>query len=125
MILHTEISGSGEPLVFLHTGLQTGKTELDLQETHFKNNYQVILPDLRGHGKSVTDDYSNYFHKASNDLAETFKHLDIDSAHIVGCSIGALVGLDFAKKYPEKGKTLTLSGVIPEKPSDYDEMNKK
>lgn len=31
MILHTEVNGSGEALVFLHTGLQTGKTELDLQ----------------------------------------------------------------------------------------------
>ena len=29
MILHTEISGAGEAVVFLHTGLQTGKTELD------------------------------------------------------------------------------------------------
>src|SRR5699024_7636114 len=96
-----------------------------LQETHFKSKYQVILPDLRGHGKSVTEDYSHYFHKASNDLAETLNDLGFESAHIVGCSIGALVGLYFAKRYPEKVKTLTLSGIIPEKPSDYDEMNKK
>lgn len=125
MILHTEISGSGEPLVFLHTGLQTGKTELNLQETYFKANYQVILPDLRGHGKSVTEDYSDYFHKASSDLAETLNDLGIESSHIVGCSIGALVGLYFSKRYTEKVKTLTLSGIIPEKPSDYNELNEE
>ncbi|WP_404451516.1 hypothetical protein LG329_14425 [Virgibacillus necropolis] len=45
MILHTEIYGTGEPLVFLHTGLQTGTTDFEQQTEYFKQNYQVILPD--------------------------------------------------------------------------------
>lgn len=125
MILHTEITGDGEPLVFLHTGLQTGKTELSLQKNYFKDHYQVILPDLRGHGKSVSEDYTDYFHKTASDLAETLHDLEIEAAHIVGCSIGALVGLVFAKKYPKRVKTLTLSGIIPEKPNNYEEMTKE
>ncbi|MCG1010707.1 alpha/beta fold hydrolase [Salinicoccus sp. ID82-1] len=125
MILHTEVSGGGEPIVFLHTGLQTGSTELDIQRKYFKDDYQVILPDLRGHGKSVSNDVNNYFNNSAEDLAETLESLDVESTHIVGCSLGALVGLIFAKKFPEKVKTLTLSGIIPEKPSDWVEMNKK
>lgn len=126
MILHTKKNGSGEEaIVFLHTGLQTGETELDLQEDYFKQKYQVILPDLRGHGQSVSDNFSNYFHKTANDLADTLEKLGIQSAHIVGCSIGALVGIVFAKNHPEKIKTLTISGILPVKPVDYEVLNKK
>ncbi|WP_342387527.1 hypothetical protein [Salinicoccus bachuensis] len=31
MILHTDVSGEGDAVVFLHTGLQTGETELEIQ----------------------------------------------------------------------------------------------
>jgi pimeloyl-ACP methyl ester carboxylesterase len=40
----------------------------------------------------------------------------------VGCSLGALVGLLFAKKFPDKVKTLTLSGVLPVRPSNWSEI---
>jgi len=125
MILHTEVSGSGEVLVFLHTALQTGKTELDLQNEYFKQNYKVVLPDLRGHGKSVAEDFSNYFMNSAKDLSETLDDLNVESAHIAGCSIGGLVALVFAKYYPDKVKSLIISGIIPEKPEDWYELNKE
>lgn len=125
MILHTEVSGTGEALIFLHTGLQTGKTELDIQKEYFEGNYQVILPDLRGHGKSITNDYSNYFANVAEDLTETLDNLNIKSAHIAGCSLGALAGLIFAKTYPEKILSLTLSGIMSEKPMDWEALNQE
>lgn len=125
MILHTEVNGSGEALVFLHTGLQTGKTELDLQNEYFKQNYKVVLPDLRGHGKSPSDDFSNYLKKTAEDLAETLEDLSIESAHIAGCSIGGLVALVFAKSYPGRVKSLILSGIIPERPENWETLDKE
>lgn len=125
MILHTEISGTGEAIVFLHTGLQTGKTELNLQKEYFDEKYQVILPDLRGHGNSVTNDYSNYFVSAAKDLAETLEELNIKTAHIVGCSLGAMTGLIFAKNYPNKVISLTLSGIMSKKPADWESLNQE
>src|SRR5699024_10290782 len=56
VILHTETIGSGEPLVILHTGLQTGKTDFQAQKEKFKQSYRVILPDLRGHGSSISNE---------------------------------------------------------------------
>lgn len=91
MILHTEKSGDGETIIFLHTGLQTGRTELTEQDAYFREKYQVILPDLRGHGKSVSEAYSNYFKESANNLLETMDHFGIASAHVAGCSLGALV----------------------------------
>lgn len=100
--------------------------ELDFipQQEYFKKNYQVILPDLKGHGQSVSEqiDVGNFFHDSAVDLAETLKKLQIDRAHIVGASLGALVGLVFAKRYPDKARSLTLSGIIAEKLANWEEL---
>lgn len=116
MILHTEEIGTGEAIVFLHTGLQTGLTDFEYQREFFKDSFQVVLPDLRGHGKSVNKDLSNFFEDAAKDLYNTLERKEIESAHIVGASLGALVGLFFAKRFSEKVKSLTLSGITPGKP---------
>ncbi|MGM0897013.1 MAG: alpha/beta fold hydrolase [Bacillota bacterium] len=123
MILHTECFGTGEPIVFLHSGLQTGLTDFDFQRNYFKEKFHIILPDLRGHGNSVTVELSNFFEDSAADLAETLEHLEIDSAHIVGASLGALAGLFFAKRFPSKVKSLTLSGVLPEKPDNWTQLH--
>ncbi|ANU22032.1 alpha/beta fold hydrolase [Planococcus donghaensis] len=125
MILHTEQVGSGEPIVFLHTGLQAGTTDFEYQREYFKSSFQIILPDLRGHGKSINNNLSNFFEDSAVDLSHTLDAEGVESAHIVGASLGALVGLFFAKRFPEKVKSLTLSGITPEKPEDWLEMHKQ
>lgn len=119
LILHTEVFGRGEAIVFLHTGLQTGLTDFEYQREYFKEKYKVILPDLRGHGNSKADELANFFEDSATDIAETLNHLNVASAHIVGCSIGALVGLIFAKRFPDKVKSLTISGLQSQKPSNW------
>ncbi|MFG6118730.1 alpha/beta fold hydrolase [Thalassobacillus sp. B23F22_16] len=125
MILHTELVGEGEPILFLHTGLQTGMTDFEYQTDYFKANYQVILPDLRGHGKSESGDLNNFFEESATDIAETLDHLGVASAHIVGCSLGALAGLFFAKKFPDQVRSFTLSGIMAEKPDNWLELQKE
>ncbi|WP_096185774.1 alpha/beta fold hydrolase [Evansella halocellulosilytica] len=125
MILHTEDFGEGQPIVFLHTGLQTGLTDFEYQREYFKDKYKIVLPDLRGHGNSVEDDFTNFFEDSAKDIAETLSHLGIESTHIVGCSLGALVGLYFAKRFPSKVKSLTISGVLSKRPDNWIELQKE
>ena len=124
MILHTEIHGSGEAIVFLHTGLQTSATDFIPQQTAFLEDYQVISPDLRGHGKSAATDISNFFEDSANDLNETLENLGLYSVHIVGASLGALVAIYFAKRFPDRLKSLTISGVTKQKPENWREMHR-
>ena len=124
MLLHTEVFGDGEPIVFLHTGLQTGMTDFEEQRDYFQLGSRVILPDLRGHGRSYSSELSNYYEDCAADLKDTLNHLGVESAHIVGCSIGALVGVLFSKRFPEKVKTLTLSGLMTEKPVNWSEIHR-
>lgn len=123
MILHHTIKGEGEPIVFLHTGLQTGKTDYIDQWQYFSEEYQVILPDLRGHGQSLCSDFTNYIENAAIDIKETLDHLKVNSAHIVGCSIGGLVGIVLTRLYPEKVKSLSISGILPKKPNNWEELH--
>lgn len=125
MILHTETNGSGEAIVFLHSGLQTAATDFVKQQQHFMSAYTVICPDLRGHGKSAASDISNFFEDAADDLAETLEALGHPSAHIVGASLGALVALHFAKRHPAKLKSLVFSGVTKSKPGNWGEMHQE
>lgn len=122
MILHTERFGSGEPILFLHTSLQTGATDFEQQRQYFTESHRVIAADLRGHGRSISADFSDYLEDSAEDIAETLVNLNLDEVHIVGASLGALVGLIFAKKYPEQVKSLTISGIVPEKPANWEEI---
>ncbi|MFC7319990.1 alpha/beta fold hydrolase [Halobacillus campisalis] len=125
MILHHDVYGEGEPIVFLHTGLQTGNTDFVIQRDVIKKNMKVIIPALRGHGKSKSENLSNYFEKTAEDLKDTMEHLKIRKFHLVGCSLGGLVGLVFSKKYPNKISSLTLSGITADKPSNWKEMHEQ
>lgn len=123
MILHTERFGSGEPILFLHSGLQTGATDFVYQQKYFTEKYRVIAADLRGHGKSKAADFSNYLEDSAQDVIDTLADLNLDAVHIIGASLGALVGLFVAKRYPDSVKSLTISGVIPKQPDDWAEIS--
>ena len=125
MILYTEDFGHGEEtVIFLHSGLQTGLTDFEKLLPYFDDRHRILLPDLRGHGKSVCDSLENYFENAADDLAETVKHLKIKNMHLVGVSVGALVAVHFALKYKSSVKSLTLSGLMFKEPHNYIELHK-
>lgn len=121
MNLHTYISGEGEPILLIHSGGMTGLTEYEEQTEFFtERNYKVIRPDLRGHGKSESS-IEHYFEYCADDLLDTINALDMESCHIAGVSLGGIAALLFAKKYPHKVKSLTFSGVFPEKSKNWEE----
>ncbi|MCA1058798.1 alpha/beta hydrolase [Rossellomorea aquimaris] len=125
MILHTTIKGDGPPVVFLHTGLQTGLTDFQHQSDYFQKKYSVILPDLRGHGQSLSEDFSNFFEDCAADLFETLSQLRFKQVHIIGCSLGALVGVIFANRYPDHILSLTISGILTEKPENWSDSHQE
>lgn len=125
MILHTHTRGNGEPIVFLHTGLQTGLTDFEFQREYFSKDFQVLSPDLRGHGQSISNDIQYFFEDSARDLFETIEHYKLKSIHLVGCSLGALVAIKFAQLYPERLYTLTVSGITPVKPDNWLELHKE
>ena len=124
MILHTTITGEGEPLVLIHSGGMTGLTEYEEQTEFFSSrNYKVIRPDLRGHGKSKGS-IKNYFSHFAKDINDTLNSLNIEQCHIAGVSLGGVAALLFTKEYPNKVNSLSFSGIFPIEPDNWAELTR-
>lgn len=83
----------------------------------FKKHFNVLLIDLRGHGKSkdllqkyYEEDYS--FEFISQDVIDVLDHLDIDKAHFIGVSLGTIIIRTIGEIAPERVKSAVLCGAI-------------
>ncbi len=87
------------------------------QVKDFKTNFNVLLVDLRGHGKSQTvysEVWSNKytFEDVSNDVLEVLNHLKIDKAHFIGISLGTIIIRTIADIAPARVHSLILGGAV-------------
>jgi 3-oxoadipate enol-lactonase len=99
-----EITGSGEPIVFIH-GHTLDRRMWRPQVKYFSKNYQVIAYDVRGFGKSSLP---THFYSHDDDLYALLQHLDIARAHIAGLSLGGRIAVNFTLSHPEAVRSLTL-----------------
>lgn len=76
----------------------------------FKNHYQILLVDLRGHGQSPNTLGPFGLEEYTDDLAEVLETTGMDSFHYWGTHTGAVVGVTLALRCPEKFQSLILEG---------------
>jgi pimeloyl-ACP methyl ester carboxylesterase len=95
-------------VLFIH-GLSGSSSAWVEYENKFKDNYNVISYDLRGHGKSKRyDKYIDYqVSEFVNDIHILLKHLNIKKLFIVSHSFGTLFALDFVLQYQDM-----IEGVV-------------
>ncbi|HWQ45895.1 MAG TPA: alpha/beta hydrolase [Longilinea sp.] len=98
-------------IVFLHFG---GGNLMMWQKVipHFQADFHLILPDIRGHGRSSKLLPSAHIDDMAADIAGLLDQLNIQKAHIVGSSLGAEVGLSLAANYPQKVVSLVCDGAL-------------
>ena len=111
--LHYEVNGKGQPLLFIH-GLGSSARDWELQVAEFARDYQVITFDLRGHGQSDKPAGPYSLPLFSSDTAGLLKALGVDSAHVVGLSLGGGVAFQLALDSPTLVKTMTIVNSAPE-----------
>ncbi|MBU8907556.1 alpha/beta fold hydrolase [Desertibacillus haloalkaliphilus] len=103
--LHYDRLGSGEPLVLIH-GL--GEIKEGWQEQHcLADQFDLIIPELRGHGRSTTLDGISIENFAADILA-LLDHLNIESATICGLSMGGVVAQELYRQAPHRCRALIL-----------------
>lgn len=75
----------------------------------YARRHRVILPDLRGHGRSagLPGPYTIEQHAA--DLARLLDHLKVPTVDVLGYSLGGAIAQQLALDFPEKVHTLTLA----------------
>ncbi|SEG50682.1 alpha/beta fold hydrolase [Algoriphagus boritolerans] len=99
------------PLIMLHGGGPDHKSLLPLAESLCINR-NIILPDVRGYGKSVCYDKTCYtWNRYAEDVAELLHHFNIKEAVIGGTGIGSTISLKTSILYPKIVKGLVLISV--------------
>jgi len=106
---HSFIDNKTEPLVFIH-GVGLDHKMWDSQIASL-NNYSTITYDLLGHGKTPYNKEEVTLNDFSDQLDYLLKFLRIDKINLVGFSLGSLIALDFASKFQDKLKSLTVIGT--------------
>jgi len=84
------------------------------QVRFFKSYYNVLLIDLRGHGKSpASPEGTQYtFDKIIEDLVEVLNHNKIKKSHFVGISLGSILIQKMLFKYENRVEKIGLGGAI-------------
>jgi len=99
--LHVETHGTGEPLVWLHGHMGTG-TDWRYVFGEPPAGYQLIAPDLRGHGQSEGDSPTYSFEQSAHDVFARLDDLGVDRARLIGLSGGGITALHMATLQPSR-----------------------
>jgi 3-oxoadipate enol-lactonase len=97
--LYYEEHGSGLPVIFLH-GFPFDHTIWEPVIPLLENQARLILPDLRGFGKSPVTEGVYTMRLLAEDIYQLASRLGISQAILVGHSMGGYVSLAFAHAYP-------------------------
>ena len=107
---------SNEWVTFVH-GAGGSSSIWYKQIRDYKKHFNVLLLDLRGHGKSkysIKNVFENKytFSSISNDIIKVLKKEKIKSSHFVGISLGTILIRHIAEFYPKMVKSMILGGAV-------------
>jgi pimeloyl-ACP methyl ester carboxylesterase len=105
--IYYETEGSGPPLMFIHAGVADFRMWREQLAT-FSETHTAVAFDQRGFGKTpwVAAPYADRF-----DVIAVMDHLDIESAVLVGCSMGGGIAMHVALDAPDRVDGLVLIGA--------------
>src|SRR5687767_1326037 len=110
--MYYEVYGKGKPIVLLHGSYMN----IPLNWSHiiplFAKDRKVIVTEMQGHGRTRDTSREFSYEGMADDVSGLLKHLKIDSADILGYSMGGGVAFQFAVRHPEQVRRLVvLSGT--------------
>lgn len=105
--LYYEIDGKGEDLLLIH-GWNSFLPMWQYVQPHLKQQFHLILPELRGHGRSTELTTQTSIEIFAQDLVGLLDVLKIDHCIIAGHSLGGFIAQQIALDAPERVKALIL-----------------
>jgi pimeloyl-ACP methyl ester carboxylesterase len=110
--LYFEVHGSGEPLLLLH-GFSGSSQDWAAVVDAWSSHFQLIVVDLRGHGRSGTLTKPFRHDLAAADITALLDYLKITTCKGVGVSAGGNVLLHLATSQPERVAAMVLVSATP------------
>jgi len=105
--MYYETHGQGEPLVMLHGFCMSGQMWSSFIPD-FKDSFQLIIPDLRGHGRSTNPSRQFTHRQAALDVFALLDHLDIKRFKAIGYSSGGMTLIHMATQQPNRIEAMVL-----------------
>jgi pimeloyl-ACP methyl ester carboxylesterase len=99
--------GSGPPLLLVHGLMVTGEMFAPVLD-RFAANHRVIVPDLRGHGRSRALPPPYTAQRLAADLSALLQQLDVASTAVLGYSQGGAIAQQLALDWPQQCSRLVL-----------------
>jgi len=110
--MYFETRGEGEPLLLLHGGGGIGAN----WELIFKappEGYRLVVPDLRGHGRTTNPSEDFTFRQSARDVLGLMDRLGIERFKAIGLSLGAKTLLHVATQQPSRVEAMVLVSATP------------
>lgn len=110
--------GNDFPWVVLIHGAGGSSAIWFKQIREYKRNFNVVLVDLRGHGRSANlfQEWKNKkrytFEEISKDIIDVLDYRGIEKAHFVGISLGTIIIRVLGELYPERVASMVMGGAI-------------
>ena len=106
--LWRRITGEGEPVIQIH-GAGFGHFNLDPCTPVLSERLRVVDFDMRGYGASDKPIQHYDMEVWADDIAGLQDALGIDEAHIHGTSMGGMIAIAFAGKYPDRTTSVVIN----------------
>jgi pimeloyl-ACP methyl ester carboxylesterase len=111
--LYYHIVGHGTPVLLVH-GLGSSSRDWEYQTQPLAERYQVITVDVRGHGQSAKPRERYSIEAFSADIKALLDHLGLGPVHLVGLSMGGMIGFQLAVDHPLLLKSLCIVNSGPQ-----------
>jgi pimeloyl-ACP methyl ester carboxylesterase len=110
--MYYEDRGSGAPLLLLHGGMGIGDDWRHVFPSD-PDGWRVIVPDLRGHGRSTNPSARFSLRQCARDVLALLDHLGIAGVNAIGLSMGAKTMLHVAAMQPARVQAMVLVSATP------------
>ncbi len=107
-IHYTRTGGSKPPIILLHGLAADGLCWTSVAHILAKE-YDIIMPDARGHGKSSVPDYGYRYEDHANDVIGLINSLNLSSPSLLGHSMGGMIAAVVASFNPNLLHSLILA----------------
>lgn len=105
--LYYEVHGAGEPLLMIH-GLASRGQGYNYQIPALAPHFQLITFDNRGVGETDQPDEPYSIPQMADDAAALLDHLGIQTARVLGISMGGMIAQELALRHPQRVSKLAL-----------------
>jgi pimeloyl-ACP methyl ester carboxylesterase len=128
--MYYEVYGEGKPIVLLHGSFMNIAMNWSQVIPVLARTHKVIVPEMQGHGHTKDIPRAMSCEAMADDVSALLQHLKVDSADILGYSLGGCIAFQVAVRHPEQVRRLVIlsatyasNGWWPDVEASFKTMN--